>query len=45
VAEELSFPDRSDGALFTVYPELEFLSSRNRVTDSITRCPAASDRT
>jgi hypothetical protein len=25
MAEELAFPDRSDGALFTVHPELEFL--------------------
>jgi len=24
MAEELPFPDRSDGALFAVYPELEF---------------------
>ena len=44
MAEELAFPDRSDGALFTVDAQPEFPFQKS-ATESITRCPAANDRT
>ena len=44
MAEELSFSDRSDGALFPVHPEMQ-LPFQEPYHDSITRCPAASDWT
>ena len=44
VAEELALPYLGDGALVTVYAKPESLSG-NCTTDSITRCPAANERT
>jgi hypothetical protein len=44
MAEELTFPDRSDCALLLVDLEPS-LPSRNDVTDAITRSPTACDRT